>query len=362
MAASMATFMSLVICASCTANGKPAVMPTSTEGAEVPGSLCLLQTGFGVSQGAPPIQKSTAGAEAVPGNHFWFQSKFPEPAYYKDDPFISGPTQVDDLGFLFGVIKEIRPKTVVEIGAFKGDGSKLFLSAVDEGSKVFSFDPFPHPRMHELQLQMPASKYKFLEKSGESMNATDLEGRQVDFGFIDASHVLQNNQAIWRTLVPLLSDTAVVAIHDTGFWSKQYLDQHQAGKDWRPGPVLGTQGKEYYLHPNSVDERKFVNWITDTYPEFEAMNFHTFNYLRNGVTLVQRKARLEVPEKAETHDDVDDVGVSGQQKARLAVPGKAETHNDVDDVGVSGQTKARLEVPGKAETHDEVDDVGVSGK
>merc|ERR1719361_2014192 len=71
---------------------------------------------------------------------FWFQSRFPEPGYYMDEPFVEGPTQVDDLGMLYAVIKELRPATLVEVGAFRGDASKILLSACDKDAVLFSFD------------------------------------------------------------------------------------------------------------------------------------------------------------------------------------------------------------------------------
>ena len=97
--------------------------------------------------------------------------------------------------------------------------------------------------------------------------------------------------------MPLLADDAVVAIHDTGYWSKAFLDAHpspeaRADPLWRPGPVRrsGPLGKdEHYLHPNAVDERRFVEWIDEAYRgQFSMVHFHTLRYLRNGLTVLQR--------------------------------------------------------------------------
>jgi len=224
---------------------------------------------------------------------FWFQSKFPEPGYYLDEPFVEGPTQVDDLGMLYAVIKELRPATLVEVGAFKGDGSKILLSACDKDAMLFSFDPYPHVDVEEIYTKVPRSQYKLLQKFAENMTEDDIQHRKVDFAFLDASHKLESNKQIWRRLLPLLSETALVAIHDTGFWSKSFLDQFGAAASWRPGHVHGFGNKQYYLHPNHVDERRFVNWIQDQYPEYSAMHFHTLRYLRNGLTLLQKKVNLD---------------------------------------------------------------------
>merc|ERR1712232_232567 len=94
-------------------------------------------------------------------------------------------------------------------------------------------------------------------------------------------------------LVNVLSQDAIVAIHDTGCWSKQYLDAHSPR--WhRELPVTLNNGFQWLCHGNSVEERRFVNWIRQKYPEFVEINFHTKRYLRNGVTLLQKQQDLFV--------------------------------------------------------------------
>ena len=69
----------------------------------------------------------------------------------------------------------------------------------------------------------------------------------------------------------MLDDNAVVAVHDTGYWSKAFLDKRKVTRAlWRPGKVLvsgnATPPNEYYLHPNSAGERAFIEWIDEAYP------------------------------------------------------------------------------------------------
>lgn len=54
-----------------------------------------------------------------------------------------GPVQRDEALMLHGLIRVIRPRTVVEIGFLRGDSAFNFLLALDDESRLYSFDIDP---------------------------------------------------------------------------------------------------------------------------------------------------------------------------------------------------------------------------
>jgi predicted O-methyltransferase YrrM len=215
----------------------------------------------------------------------WWPSRFPLPHYYSQDPFVFGPSQLDDLGLLFATIKEIRPRVLVEIGCHRGDSTRTLLSAADSDATLYSFDPAADSARYMRQLRRlakqinasssgpPLPTWVYQQLDGRAIQPAHVGGAtgHVDFVFLDAGHRLEDNKMIFKALVPLLTDRAVVAIHDTGFWSKTWLDRQRINTTWRFGRWLtpreahetwrvgdvhhGQQGEEYYLHPHNANER-----------------------------------------------------------------------------------------------------------
>jgi len=262
--------------------------------------------------------RDLGGADPV-DSPFWFKDLFPldgRRAYvYEKDPWISGPTPIDDLGILYAAIKELKPKTLVEVGFWAGDGTRALLSAADAGATVHSFDPTPHPGEAD-KLMAEAStlgrNFVFHEKAGEEITSEDFSGDKVGFAFIDTGHMPNMTKNCFEKLLPVLTDDAIVAIHDTGVWGKKFLDENMGNADakdwwdanmeflkkylnWTGDLVLRGEGAEqYYIHPAHNNERKFVNWLMDAHPEWGIMNFHSLNTLRMGITMMQRQRKLDV--------------------------------------------------------------------
>lgn len=103
--------------------------------------------------------------------------------------------------------------------------------------------------------------------------------------FLDGGHDLAVNQATFERLIPLLSDRAVIVVHDTGAIPRSL---------WPAGHLAlaitaGWAGDEFEHQP---DERAFVNWLLDCYPEFSQIHLHSRRAFRHGMTLLQRSAPL----------------------------------------------------------------------
>jgi len=178
-----------------------------------------------------------------------------------------GPIQKEDELLLKAIIKMTNPKKCVELGFFNGFSAKTMLDALEQDAKLISYDNTVHGNINDKRFTF---KYK---------SQVEYEENNVDLVFFDASHDLQLNIATFLKVIPSLNNKAIIAIHDTGAWKEMILD------------TGGYFIKEGYLH--RPDERKFVNWIKENYPEFQQIHFHSLSKIRHGMTLLQRYSKLE---------------------------------------------------------------------
>merc|ERR1740129_312382 len=104
---------------------------------------------------------------------------------------------------------------------------------------------------------------------------------------------------MFEKLLPMLTEDAIVAVHDTGGWGKKFVDENMEtfSKQYYPWAwPLETHGEgdeQYYLHPHADHERQFINWVTEVHPEWGVINFNSLNTLRMGVTMMQRQRKFE---------------------------------------------------------------------
>lgn len=182
-----------------------------------------------------------------------------------------GPLQSADAETIKALIKMIDAKVVVEFGYLFGDSAKTILEALGEDGKLFSYDiEARHIKTHD-------SRFTFVHKSQANFESI---GDKIDFVFFDASHDLELNKITFEKILPELSDKAIIAVHDTGTWP--YIVEDTGGYE-----INGE-----YLH--RPDERKFVNWIRDTYPDFDQLHFHTLSKVRHGLTIIKKYQRLAI--------------------------------------------------------------------
>lgn len=206
-----------------------------------------------------------------------------------DQEHSMGPLQRDEALLLLAVTRTIAPRTVVEFGFFQGHSAFNFMQALDDDALLVSFDVSDVSARHARRAFGGRRNFRFLQKSQTDFAPADADNRPVDLVFLDAAHDLELNQATWRNLQPALAPDAIIAIHDTGLWSREhFLPIHAefAAKQ----PEAWVDGERFAHQPG---EREFVNWILAEYPQFGAMHFHTTRRLRHGLTLLQRQLALE---------------------------------------------------------------------
>jgi predicted O-methyltransferase YrrM len=200
-----------------------------------------------------------------------------------------GPIQRDEALFLMGLIRVLRPSVILEFGFADGHSAFNFLQAMDDRGELFSFDVADGCARLAKAAFSGFDNFYFIQKSQGDFEWDDIGRRLVDFVFIDASHNLELNQKTFQAILPSLSETAIIGVHDTGAWAKEHFGEahKKFADDNKSGKWL--TGNEYAHEP---DERKFVNWIGSQYPEFQVIHCHSKNCIRHGITLLQKNRIL----------------------------------------------------------------------
>jgi len=203
-----------------------------------------------------------------------------------------GPVQRDEALLLHGLVRVVRPRTVVEIGFLHGHSALNFLLALDPEARLYSFDIDPDCTDIAKRRFGHDPRFRFQLRSQDAVTAEDLDGRTADFVFIDAGHALELNQATFARLLPLLSERAIVAIHDTGGIPRDLLGFVEGQDHWMLEKPEIWAGDEWEHQPG---ERAFVNWILQEHPEFAQIHLHSRQVMRGGLTLLQRGGPLPRP-------------------------------------------------------------------
>jgi predicted O-methyltransferase YrrM len=174
---------------------------------------------------------------------------------------VVGPVQRGEALLLYGLVKTVDPKTVVEFGFYKGHSAVNFLKAISSDSRLYSYD------ISDMSAQMARrihdQRFRFIHKSQADFEWSDVGHRQVDFAFFDAAHDFRLNVETFGRLRSSLAEKALIVVHDTG-----------------------EHGSAACVH--QPDERRFVNYIKLDIGDFDQIHLHSTTKLRHGLTLLQR--------------------------------------------------------------------------
>ena len=208
------------------------------------------------------------------------------------DEKMGGSLQRDEALLLHALVRVVRPKTLVEIGFFRGHSAFNFLRAMDDDSRLYAFDISPESQARAEELSRTDSRLVFRVRSQTDLSPEDIDGREADFIFLDASHDLDLNQQTFARLRAMMAPNAILAIHDTGTVPRRLLE---AMDHWALHIEEGWMEDEYEVQSG---ERAFVNWVLESHPEFAQLHLHSKRTMRCGITLLQRAAPLARPAAA----------------------------------------------------------------
>ena len=134
-----------------------------------------------------------------------------------------------DKKFLNGVIRQIKPKKILEVGVASGNSSVVILNAIKDidGALLYSID---YNKMHYhikdketgfiVKEKYPnlLSKYK-LFTGGVSAKFLDEIGYDIDLCLLDTAHANPGEFLDFLMVLPYLKRNAVIIIHDVCFHS-----------------------------------------------------------------------------------------------------------------------------------------------
>jgi predicted O-methyltransferase YrrM len=207
-------------------------------------------------------------------------------AFY--DEIVIGPVQRDEALLLHGLVRVVRPQTVVEIGFYHGWSAYNCLSALDDDARLYAFDADPVCDEVARRRFADEPRLRYRRRAQQDLTPDDVDGRGVDLVFIDGAHDLEINKRTFARLLPMLTPGAIVAIHDTGTVPRSLVPGWYEERI----PLEQWVGDAYEHQP---DERAFVNWVREAHPEFAQIHLHTDRTPRSGLTLLQRSEPLPRP-------------------------------------------------------------------
>lgn len=198
----------------------------------------------------------------------------------QNNSYVFGPQQDDEALLIYSIIKVTKPKVVVETGMYEGYSSVNILAALENNSRLFTYDIVKH---NPSSKAFRDKRFKFILKSQADFNHDDVDNLVIDMAILDDGHIFEVEQEFWRKLITFLSPNALVLIHDTGLHINYFDKVSQYC-------TCDFEKKCGYVHQDG--ERRFVNWIIDNYPQWRVVNFHSYNVFRHGLTVLQRNYKF----------------------------------------------------------------------
>jgi predicted O-methyltransferase YrrM len=131
----------------------------------------------------------------------------------QNSTIVLGPIQDDEALFVYGLIKIIRPKTVIECGMGHGYSTINILQAIDKDSLLFTFDV---EILNKNSSAFNDERFKLIQKSQGNFQHSDIDYRTVDFIHLDNGHYFDVNIKFWNKVIKVMSENAIMVIHDTG--------------------------------------------------------------------------------------------------------------------------------------------------
>ena len=195
------------------------------------------------------------------------------------EEYAAGPIQRDEALLLYAIVKTVDPKTIVEFGFLWGHSAINFLGAMSPSARLYSYDV--SGASLRIADKLRDSRFRFILKSQVDFELSDVDERLIDLVFFDGSHDFKLNVETFARVKSCLNEKALIVVHDTGAWHGN-LKGLQTPEGYFLG---GTTGGGYIHRP---DERRFVNHIRETTPDFDQIHLHSASRFRHGLTILQR--------------------------------------------------------------------------
>ena len=224
-----------------------------------------------------------------------FPSKYDVSHLNKCGTYVVGPAQDDEMLSFYGIVKVMRPRTILEFGFFDGDSARNWFKAADPETKVYSIDNNRGCCQDAAQISEEyPDRFKFILKNQQDVIPSDYDDAEIDLIFIDASHCFDLNKETFNNVIKSLSSRGLILVHDTGrhVWTpttaKPVNVHENTMPDWITNPG-STDERLSGLH--QTGERQFIEWIKSL-GDYEVITMETNRIFRHGFSIIQRKFAL----------------------------------------------------------------------
>lgn len=186
-------------------------------------------------------------------------------------PNISGEPEMtlDESAFLCGLLNEIHPSKILEVGVAAGSATAIMLQCLEDSHSEYEMHSvdistrFYRDRTRETGFLAKIAK-EFLNHPNHHIYtgrnvASCLEeiGQGIDFLIMDTVHFLPGEILDFLVILPFLKENSVVCLHDVAV--SHYV------------PVMKSAHSCSVLFSNVTSEKKFMNFTSDEhYPNIAA--------------------------------------------------------------------------------------------
>jgi len=168
---------------------------------------------------------------------------------------------------LLDLIKEKKPKVMMEIGTLKGGSLFFFSRSIAKNAFIISLDSFPDLKNKNLKKYMtikllkkiPLKNQKFhlITNDSHSENAIRkvkyLLEDKIDFLFIDGDHSYEGVKKDFEIYSPLVKEGGIIAFHDIKQFMSRKDPNSNVGKFW--GEI-----KNKYKHMEFVENKNQIDF------------------------------------------------------------------------------------------------------
>ena len=196
-----------------------------------------------------------------------------------------GPIQKGEALFLYGLCEMVSPQIVLEIGSLIGQSLKVWTEC--RVPVIYAVDVIVSREVKAIaENYMARNKDAYVFLHSQDMKEPIEFTRGVPgLVFVDASHRLEDNQAVVNNLRPVLKPGALVVFHDTGHWHDKDMTPDRHDFIERFGGYYDTEIEAWVHHPG---EKETIEWISKN-TAWERVDLWTTAVARYGMTIFQVK-------------------------------------------------------------------------
>lgn len=178
-----------------------------------------------------------------------------------------------ELGSMLTLVNDLRPKVVVEIGTQRGGSLYGWQQVMEEDGCLITIDLIPKP---DKPCAFPSEYFQNVSQEFHELRSRDshametleelkgiLEGREIDFLYLDGDHKYEGVKLDWDMYSPLVRSGGIVALHDvsyrgrpkfgvTRFYTeliKEFTDHAEFTKDNKPFTEKNKRGTGVIFMP-----------------------------------------------------------------------------------------------------------------